>query len=61
MIKAKTDIDIDTGDRDKLLSLFKHNRASMKDNDSFKKHNTVIASYPNQHLIEYHQCHFGNK
>tara|TARA_X000000950_G_scaffold286722_1_gene396474 strand:- start:20227 stop:20820 length:594 start_codon:yes stop_codon:yes gene_type:complete len=42
MIKAKTDIDIDTGDRDKLLSLFKHNRASMKDNDSFKKHNTGV-------------------
>ena len=42
MIKAKTDIDIDTGDRDKLLCLFKHNRASIKDNNGFKKHNTGV-------------------
>jgi len=42
MIKAKTDIDIDTGDRDKLLNLFKHNKASIKDNAVFKKHNTGV-------------------
>lgn len=42
MIKAKTDIDIDTGDRDKLLNLFKHNKASIKDNNDFKKHNTGV-------------------
>ena len=42
MIKAKTDIDIDTGDRDKLLNLFKHNKASIKDNAVFNKHNTGV-------------------
>jgi len=42
MIKVQTDIDIDTGDRDKLLSLFKYNVASICNNNEFKKHNTGV-------------------
>ena len=39
---AKTDIDIDTGNRDKLLELMKHIPASIKDKNGLKKHNTGV-------------------
>jgi len=39
---AKTDIDIDTGNRDKLLKLLKHIPASIKDKNGLKKHNTGV-------------------
>jgi len=39
---AKTDIDIDTGNRDKLLELLKHIPASIKDKNGLKKHNTGV-------------------
>jgi DNA polymerase III alpha subunit len=39
---VETDIDIDTPDRDKLLSLFKHTPAMIKQNNKIKKHNTGV-------------------
>ena len=40
-MKFKSDIDIDLGDRDKLLSLIDHTSASIR-KDEIKKHNTGI-------------------
>jgi hypothetical protein len=40
-MKFKSDIDIDLGDRDKLLSLIQHTKASIR-KDEVKKHNTGI-------------------
>ena len=40
-IKFNSDIDIDTGDRDKLLSLLPHTKASIRKSE-VKKHNTGI-------------------
>lgn len=40
-MKFKSDIDIDLGDRDKLLSLINHTKAAIRKND-VKKHNTGI-------------------
>jgi len=40
-MKFKSDIDIDLGDRDKLLSLIDHTSASIRKNE-IKKHNTGI-------------------
>ena len=40
-MKFKSDIDIDLGDRDKLLSLISHTKASIRKNE-IKKHNTGI-------------------
>ena len=36
------DIDIDFADRTKALAAFKHITAGIKENDTFKKHNTGI-------------------
>lgn len=36
------DIDIDFADRTRALDIFKHVTASIKDNDTFKKHNTGV-------------------
>jgi DNA polymerase III alpha subunit len=36
------DIDIDFADRKRVLDIVKHVPASMKDNDTFKKHNTGV-------------------
>jgi hypothetical protein len=40
-MKFKSDIDIDLGDRDKLLSLISHTKASIRKNE-IKKHNTGV-------------------
>lgn len=40
-MKFKSDIDIDLGDRDKLLSLVSHTKAAIRKND-VKKHNTGV-------------------
>jgi len=40
-MKFKSDIDIDLGDRDKLLSLIEHTKASIRKNE-VKKHNTGV-------------------
>lgn len=40
-MKFKSDIDIDLGDRDKLLSLISHTKAAIRKND-VKKHNTGV-------------------
>lgn len=40
-MKFKSDIDIDLGDRDKLLSLISHTKASIR-KDDVKKHNTGV-------------------
>ena len=40
-MKFKSDIDIDLGDREKLLSLIHHTKASIRKND-VKKHNTGV-------------------
>lgn len=40
-MKFKSDIDLDLGDRDKLLSLIEHTKASIRKNE-IKKHNTGI-------------------
>lgn len=40
-MKFKSDIDIDLGDRDKLLSLISHTKASIR-KDEVKKHNTGV-------------------
>ena len=40
-MKFKSDIDIDLGDRDKLLSLIDHTPASIRKNE-VKKHNTGV-------------------
>ena len=40
-MRFNSDIDIDTGDRDKLLSLIEHTKASIRKSD-VKKHNTGI-------------------
>lgn len=37
-----SDIDIDIDDRNNVLNIVKHVTASMKDNKTFKKHNTGI-------------------
>ena len=41
-IKFKSDIDIDLGDRDKLLSLIHHTPASIRKNNQVKKHQTGV-------------------
>lgn len=41
-MKFKSDIDIDIGDRDKLLSLIKHTPASMRNVSPIRKHPTGI-------------------
>ena len=38
----QSDIDIDFGDRDKILSLIRHIPASMRDKDPIKKHPTGV-------------------
>lgn len=40
--RVETDIDIDTSNRDKLLSLFPHTPATIKNNNKTKKHNTGV-------------------
>ena len=41
-MKFKSDIDIDFGDRDKILSLLKHTPASIIRDDKLTKHNTGV-------------------
>lgn len=41
-MKFNSDIDIDTGDRDKILSLIKHTPAAMRDVHPIRKHATGI-------------------
>lgn len=41
-MKFKSDIDIDFGDRDKILSLLKHTPASIIKEDKLTKHNTGV-------------------
>jgi len=41
-MKFKSDIDIDFGDRDKILSLLKHTPASIIKEDKLSKHNTGV-------------------
>lgn len=42
MIVTTTDIDIDTPNRNKLLSLFNYTTASIEENNKLKKHNTGV-------------------
>lgn len=41
-MKLNADIDIDLGDRDKLLALIKHTSASMRNVSPIRKHNTGV-------------------